>query len=242
MSRTLVMGDIHGSFKAMIQCFERSNFNKDIDTLIQLGDVSDGWSEVYECVEELLSVKDLIAIKGNHDDWTADFLNTGLMDPHHRKQGGQGTLDSYLRANQVPATHINFFNNQHLFYLDEAKRLFVHGGFNRHYTLKENKDNDPAIFYWDRDLWMQALSYKELAEMGAKMKFKENLSEIFIGHTATTAWKRDTPMHGSILWNLDTGAGFQGKLTIMDVDTHEYWQSDLVRELYPDEVGRKQFK
>ena len=26
---------------------------------------------------------------------------------------------------------------------------------------------------------------------------------------------------------LDTGAGWFGKMTIMDVNTHEYWQSDL---------------
>lgn len=29
-----------------------------------------------------------------------------------------------------------------------------------------------------------------------------------------------------------------GKLTIMDLDTQEYWQSDLVKELYPNEKGR----
>ena len=28
------------------------------------------------------------------------------------------------------------------------------------------------------------------------------------------------------------------KLTIMDLDTQEYWQNDLVKELYPNEKGR----
>lgn len=40
------------------------------------------------------------------------------------------------------------------------------------------------------------------------------------------------------VWNIDTGAGWSGKLTIMDIDTKEYWQSDFVKELYPDEKGR----
>lgn len=40
------------------------------------------------------------------------------------------------------------------------------------------------------------------------------------------------------VWNLDTGSGFSGKLTIMDIDTKEFWQSDFVRELYPNENGR----
>lgn len=55
--RTFAMGDIHGAHKALVQCLERCNFNNEIDTLIQLGDVADGWSETYECVEELLKIK-----------------------------------------------------------------------------------------------------------------------------------------------------------------------------------------
>jgi serine/threonine protein phosphatase 1 len=36
---------------------------------------------------------------------------------------------------------------------------------------------------------------------------------------------------------MDTGAAFTGALSIMDIDTKEYWQSDLP-SLYPDENGR----
>jgi serine/threonine protein phosphatase 1 len=38
---------------------------------------------------------------------------------------------------------------------------------------------------------------------------------------------------------MDTGAGWAGKLTIMDVQTKEYWQSDPVQSLYPDAVPRR---
>ena len=80
--------------------------------------------------------------------------------------------------------------------------------------------------------------------------------EIFLGHTSTNNWnckayypewddpnqKQNAPitvpMNRCNVWNIDTGAGWGGKLTIMDVDTKEYWQSDLVSELYPDEKGR----
>jgi len=33
---------------------------------------------------------------------------------------------------------------------------------------------------------------------------------------------------------MDTGAGWSGKLTIMDIDTNEFWQSDVVKDLYPE--------
>ena len=37
---------------------------------------------------------------------------------------------------------------------------------------------------------------------------------------------------------MDTGGGFNGKVTAMDIDTKEYFQSDFVKELYPIETGR----
>ncbi len=36
------------------------------------------------------------------------------------------------------------------------------------------------------------------------------------------------------IWNLDTGAGWEGKLTVMNVDTKEYYQSDPVEDLYKE--------
>ncbi len=60
------MGDIHGAYQALVQCIERSGLDREHDTLIQLGDITDGFSEVYECAETLLKIKNLIAIKGNH--------------------------------------------------------------------------------------------------------------------------------------------------------------------------------
>ncbi|WP_409149849.1 metallophosphoesterase [Sphingobacterium sp. BS-2] len=68
------MGDIHGSYHALIQCLERSNFNHKNETLIQLGDVADGNLGVFECVEVLLKIKNLITIKVNHDVWLSQFF------------------------------------------------------------------------------------------------------------------------------------------------------------------------
>ena len=48
----------------------------------------------------------------------------------------------------------------------------------------------------------------------------------------------DKPYMASGVWNIDTGAAFKNPLTIMDVDTKEFWQSDILPSLYPDEKGR----
>jgi serine/threonine protein phosphatase 1 len=45
-------------------------------------------------------------------------------------------------------------------------------------------------------------------------------------------------MNAINVWNVDTGAAFKGKLSAIDLDTKEVFQSDAVYILYPNEVGR----
>lgn len=273
------MGDLHGAHKALVQCLERSGFDKQNDELISLGDIADGWDEVYECVEELLSIKNLIHIKGNHDDTFNVFLETN-RNPFGWSQGGVATVKSYARhcnheiltepsytdinnnqcyrtslnTGDIPELHKKFFRTQILYYLDDNNNLFIHAGFNRHFTLSENRRDDVTRFYWDRNLWEQAMS----CAGSAKLKTQENFNEIFIGHTATVCWTENkqiirngddkiiksystpimTPMHRGGVWNMDTGAGWMGKLTILNIDTKEYYQSDNVQDLYKDQIGR----
>ena len=261
--RTLVCGDVHGNYLGFKQALERSNFDNDNDTLISLGDVVDGHSQSYEVVEELLQIKNLIAIKGNHDDWFLQWLNTGI-NLINWGQGQKATGISYLnnfnpelawmsyvdtpnggkewkiplKPPMLPFKHIEFFENQLSYYLDDEHRLFVHGGFNRHCPLEEQGD----ILWWDRDLWSQALSYGHMnaVESIEKPKFKMlgDYKEVFIGHTSTQFWGEDKPMNAANIWNLDTGGGWFGKISIMDVDTKEFWQSDDGRTLYPEFKGR----
>lgn len=49
-NRTLVIGDIHGGFKALKQVLERALVSTS-DTLIFLGDYVDGWSESPEVID-----------------------------------------------------------------------------------------------------------------------------------------------------------------------------------------------
>ncbi|HEY5593266.1 MAG TPA: hypothetical protein VIK55_19900 [Paludibacter sp.] len=47
-----------------------------------------------------------------------------------------------------------------------------------------------------------------------------------------------TPQKNCNVWNLDTGGGWEGKITIMNVDNEEFWQSDKCSNLYPEIAGR----
>jgi Calcineurin-like phosphoesterase len=251
--RTFVMGDIHGAYKAFLQSLDRSSFDRNTDVLIQLGDVADGFDEVYECVEELLNIPHLIAIKGNHDEWLNEFIMTGYH-PAGWTQGGAATARSYLRVidredklfftgnryktalnpADIPEAHRRFFQHQRLYYVDERNNCYVHGGFNRHQGFTGQK---PEIYYWDRELWASALSYNafEKHQKGENhFRMFTAFNEIFIGHTSTVLWKTDQPMKAANIYNLDTGSGGPGRLTIMEVDSKQFWHSDPVRELYPN--------
>jgi serine/threonine protein phosphatase 1 len=72
------MSDLYGAYKALQQCLQHSSFDYESDCFLPVGDVTDGLPEAYECIEELLKIKYLIAIKGNHDEWFREFIETGL--------------------------------------------------------------------------------------------------------------------------------------------------------------------
>jgi serine/threonine protein phosphatase 1 len=63
-------------------------------------------------------------------------------------------------------------------------------------------------------------------------------SEIYIGHTPVTKINKTIPVNCANVWNIDTGAAFLGPLSILDVDSKKYWQSDPLPQLYPNEKGR----
>ena len=227
--KQFVLGDCHGCYKALVQCLERSKFNKKEDTLIVLGDVCDGFPDVRQCVDELLSIKNMIYIMGNHDDFFTDYIKTGIAQPIWTTQGGTATLESYKEG--LPESHRKlFFTSPYKYFDDFRNQFYVHGGFSSNLELS---NNTPDIMMWDRTLYQNAFKYV------VKHPFKElkilNFKDIFVGHTNTGT---PEPVHVGNVWNLDQGAGWNGWLTIMNVDTYEFWQSDNVIDLYGEYDGR----
>jgi len=239
--KKFVIGDIHGSNKALLQVLEKSGFDKESDLLISLGDIADGWNEVSECVDTLLSIKNLVAIRGNHDVWCYDWFEYGRTPLIWTQQGGQATLDSYVRTGKMTEdSHKAFWKNQIDYHIDDDNRLFIHGGwdymegFPRGAELPVNAGSIAKECHWDRSLLEGARSAFGDKNRPGKFKALEQFKEIYIGHTAMNG----EPKQFGNLWNLDTGAGWNGQLTIMDIDSKEFWQSDFTTVLHPGEKGR----
>ena len=62
--------------------------------------------------------------------------------------------------------------------------------------------------------------------------------EIYVGHTPIHRFGYLNPKQACEVWMMDTGAGWDGVLSLMDIKTKEYFSSDRIPELYPDHEGR----
>ena len=241
VKNTFVIGDIHGGLKALKQVLEKAAVTTN-DTLIFLGDYVDGWSEsaqVMDAVINLSKQQHCIFIKGNHDVWCEDWLRTGYIDDTWLVHGGKETIESYDGLDAfTKQQHLRFFEQMQLYFIDEHNRLFIHAGFTAMYGPKEELHT--TNFYWDRTMWEMALAMdKDIKETSLFYPKRLKLfNEIYIGHTPTLYCNVEVPMHGCNVWNIDTGAAFTGRLSIMDIDTKQFWQSEVVKNLYPGEKGR----
>ena len=227
-----VIGDIHGNYKALLQCIEKSGFNLKEDQLIILGDIVDGYPQSKECIDLLASLPNSILIIGNHDQLYMDWLQTGAQPFLWTKQGGQATLESVdFTFNE---THKKFFNTGKYVYVDDKSYVYVHGGIN----LFEDFDNQvKEELMWDREMMKYAYNCERTKSCDIPKKLQGH-AKYFIGHTTTENFGSLEPLKLCNVWCLDTGGGYNGRVTIMNPDTEEYWQSDNGDLLYGANQGR----
>lgn len=228
MPKTFVIGDIHGAQRALLQCLQLSQFNYAKDTLICLGDVADGWPETRQSIGELMKIKNLVYLLGNHDFWTLEWMDSGYADDTWLSQGGQATVNSYM--GEVPESHANFLRNAKP-YFELGNELFVHAGINPDKPLTaQNLHN----FIWDRSFARLAKA-KHLNESNSRLT---DFDSVYIGHTPVN---HHEPLQYCEVWMMDTGAGWSGPLSMMNIVTREFFVSDPVPQLYPGVEGRKRF-
>lgn len=239
--RTLVFGDIHGAYKALEQVLKRAKVSKE-DKLIFLGDYVDGWSgskKVISKLIELQKVNECIFIRGNHDALFQEWLDTKEINQRWLVNGGNSTITAYKDvSDQTLEEHHKFLKSLQNYYVNAQNQLFVHGGFTN-LRGPENEYYD-YIFYWDRTLWETAIATDPRLNP-ENLRYPKRFTlfrEIFIGHTPTVRIGETKPTQALNVWNVDSGAAFKGRLSVLEVETKEVFQSEPVFKLYPKEKGR----
>lgn len=240
--KTVVIGDIHGGLRALRQVIERASLPSGT-TYIFMGDYVDGWSESAETIRFLIEFgreNPCIFLRGNHDELLYDYLKHDDKKETWLLHGGASTVANYQNiSEQEIEEHLVFLENLKNYYIDSSSnRLFVHAGF---FSMHGPQyEYFPNLMYWDRSLWeMVCAMDSSISKDDPRYPHRlRHFNEIFIGHTPVTRIGSEVPVKFATVWNVDTGAGFKGRLTMMDVDSHTIWQSDPVYLLYPEEKGR----
>lgn len=240
--RTLVIGDIHGAYKCLIEVLEKAG---PADRVVFLGDYVDGLPQTFEVVEHIRKMPSAVCIRGNHDQWAIEWLDRckelrnyqWRPDAIHYDQGGKSTYLSYMNKADAPFhmnEHHQFLKATLPHFVDEAGRVYVHGGFD----LRGIGAPD-MVKMWDRDLMQGAYRMSKNPPKGSTPAPYSMYPEIYIGHTATKLFtEKEEPANWLNLWCMDTNCGWGGPLVAMDVDTKEMFYSQPARDHYPDYKGR----
>ena len=251
--RRLIIGDIHARYEALRTVLEMASFDPDEDILYSTGDLCDRGREPVETLEFLSSLPGFRPVLGNHDIWLELFLLTGEVDFDWLYNGGVDTirrLSSGLskRRTEELGRWLSSFPIIRL----EEDCIIMHGGpgpcrsmaemerlaaLRRPSPFRIGNADERTLFgiLWDRDYLFSAMESERYEVPSKYMKVHYDLvppleteRTIWSGHTQLIGTARPFIAPSYHLVAIDTGAGSGlGKLTLMDMDTRQMWQSGI---------------
>jgi len=204
--RLIAIGDVHGHNLALQALLEQIVPGKD-DIIVTLGDYINRGPDSRGVIETLLKIQDqcqLIPILGNHEEMMLDSRDDCHAEQRWMYQRGKATLESYgdnAGIGQIPQSHWRFLSQCRPYYETEHF-IFTHANYCWYSAL----DQQPSSL----------LRWLSLEESEPRPHVSEKT--VILGHTPGAI--RDFGFCRCI----DTGCGFGGRLTAMNVDTKESWQ------------------
>jgi len=222
--RLLVIGDIHGCFRALLNLVQFANITEN-DTLITLGDYVDRGPDsksVVEWVMQRSRAGNCIPLRGNHEIMMLAALQGEMPLPQWLQYGGEQALKSYSidgmagSPDDVSQEHVQFLTHELIDYHETKTHLFSHAGFLANVPSHQQSNHD---LFWERfDLVAPHMSGKT----------------IICGHTAQTT---GTPANKGYAICVDTWIYGRGWLTCLDVHSGDYWQADQQGHRRMDRLG-----
>lgn len=243
MGRNLIIGDIHSRYEKLMAVLDKASFDPSLDILYSVGDFCDRGKDAVKTLRFLMGLKDFRAVIGNHDIILQDWLRTGVRDDNWTHYlGGSKTVKDILYRHHLD-------QQERIAIADwlwdiplvrvEDKYIIIHGGIPSRWTMADllrcqaRKGHEYSLMTnhgspaWNRDYMLSAYAgaHPEVKdEMFTEVEPFETGKTIFVGHTPTLDGKPFISERYHLI-ALDTGAGGNGPLTLMDMDTLGYWQA-----------------
>ena len=148
--KTIIIGDVHGSFLQLTQLLDQVQLDCQRDRLIFLGDLMDrgpqSW-EVFDLVRRLkLEMGErCMLIKGNHEQMMLEAEKDRMMMNLWYTNGGGRTVQSFKRHRDQVWNHSAWFR-QMVLYVETEDFICVHGGIGP----EGPEQTDEETFLWDR--------------------------------------------------------------------------------------------
>lgn len=208
--RRLVVSDIHGEGKRLLEVLDKAGYEPGVDRLFLLGDYIDRGSDSKYTVDMVRSlVKDgAVALKGNHEAMMWDALtkksSTWMFN------GGEDTAFDFRGSNLEEAAE--WLNNLPLYH-EEPDCILVHAGIFPGLPLEEQNPNN---FLWIREVFYN--NYH-----GPKKVIFGHTPTPYLYQGAVPKQEQYKPWRGSHMLGIDTGAVYGGPLTLVDIDSEDTW-------------------
>lgn len=205
--RLIAIGDIHGHVKAL-RCLLEQIQPDPADTIVTLGDCVNRGPESREALDFLLELQPcchLVPILGNHDEMMLDSRNDPNAVERWKSQGGEPTLRSYgepLSPGNIPEAHWDFLAS-FVPYFETDNFIFTHANYNWYTPMNQQRGLELR--------WLSLDDSPPRPHISSKI--------VILGHTPGPV--RDVGHYRCI----DTGCGFGGLLTAMEVHSGYCWQA-----------------
>lgn len=154
MTRTLAIGDIHGSLtalNALVECVALDSH----DLLITLGDAVDRGPDTRGVLDWLIQRSEtgrLIALRGNHEVMMLDARRDKSLRQGWERCGGRAALDSYAargesgRLRDIPERHWQFLEKTVPYY-ESPTHFFIHACADPDLPLCDQPEEN---LYWEK--------------------------------------------------------------------------------------------
>lgn len=217
--RILAIGDIHG-YRTALDALLEAVAPTESDWIICVGDYVDRGPDSRGVLDRLLELQksgQLIALRGNHEEMMMTSREEPGLLPMWLMNGGEQTLESYAQPGRqgtlddVPRSHWNFLDHVCTDYFETEHHLFVHADALPKVPLAAQPS--------------QVLRWQKLQPHPAHYSGKT----MICGHTVQGS---GVPLDLGFAICIDTGIYLpDGKLTCLDVESGEYWQSTATGEI-----------
>lgn len=212
IGRLFAVGDLHGCYDLLIKTLDEIGFDYEKDLLVCTGDLVDRGTQNIECVN-LIDEPWFLSVKGNHDE----LCIKGAIDVSHLRchlmNGGEWLYDLPSYTQKVIRDKLDEL--PHALEIEYRGRTygFVHGHVEEDNweQFKSNLDS-PIVGVGNRAraLWNRTRIHYNNGTYGDV----KGVDAVILGHTVV---KQPTRIDNCFY--IDTGAVYNGKLDIIDLDT-----------------------